>query len=146
MTAVNDLLKVLDINSEEQQIKALYELSLIGYFAKWDCGRDGCTYEGRYGSLADIAFRFRNEVKKLPDFVWSKAWHLVVAYVVYGYRWNKEALEHNFEEWQCSEQSYCTPNTNDREIFALYGSKPIHWIIAALIAKELKENKNDTNK
>lgn len=93
---------------------------------------------GRH-ELADLAFRLRDEVKDLPSLVWSKAWHLVVAKVKYNYDWNNEALEENFKEF--CETYHGVPDSSDREIFALWNSQPIHWIIAALIAKQLKESK-----
>lgn len=56
-----ELLKVLDLGSQEAQIKALYRLS-YEYFVFRKCGRDGGKYECREGSLADLAFRLRDEV------------------------------------------------------------------------------------
>ena len=98
---------------------------------KWCVDNAGLDIVGE--SLADLAFRLRDEVKDLPNFAWSKAWHLVVAKVRYNYDWGDEELEKNWQEWTGSNDA--VPDTPDREIFALYDSKPIHWIIAALIAK-----------
>ena len=115
------ILKVLDMNEKKQRHWLIRKHFWLG----------GTNKE----SLADLVFRLRDEVKDLPNFVWSKAWHLVVAKVMYNYNWTDEEWERNFEEWTGS--SDAVPGTPDREIFALYDSKPIHWIIAALIAKEI---------
>ena len=120
-----DLKKFLEMSGEEQwywlkdhkYISALYKNTVD---------------KSRKEMLADLAFRLRDEVKDLPDFVWSKAWYLIVAIVRYNYDWDNEELEENWEEWAGSHDA--VPDTNDLEIFALYDSKPIHWIAAALEA------------
>lgn len=134
---LNDLLKVLDMSKDEQMEWLMDKNYIPSHYV---------TMRGQTPdeSLANVAFRLRDEVKDLPNFVWSKAWHLVVAKVMYGYNWSMDELNKKFDEWTGT--SKAVPNTTDREIFALYDSKPIHWIIAALIAKELEENKNDNKK
>lgn len=124
MISIKKLLKVLDITENEQRIWILQQ-----------------QLTGNCGCLGDLAFQLRDEAKDLPKFVWSKAWHLIVAKEMYYYNWSYEEWMQNFDEW--SGTAYPIPNNSDRDIFALYRSKPIHWIIAALIAKELVKDNND---
>jgi len=87
---MNNLLKVLEIESEEQQIKALYELGYTEYFAKRKCG-DGFKYECRTGSLADLMFRLRGECDDVKFMEGQKA-----VYLAYHYEekhWEKNCLK-----------------------------------------------------
>lgn len=111
---IDELLKVLDMSGEEQKAIIL------------DLCHESPPYKGRFGcSLADLAFRLRDEVKDLPAAmidnvvnVEETPWRLAMA-LVWGH---------------CSKFS----NHND---FWTIEAKPIHWIVAALIAKEMAKEK-----
>lgn len=129
-----ELLSVLDLSEEEQYRWVDTNVEQEGWEAP--ISKSFVSTE----SIADLAFRLRDEVKDLPDFVFSKAWHLIVAKCMYKYNWGDKEWKQNFEEFTGSRDA--VPNSTDREIFALWDSKPIHWIVTALIAKEL-EKSND---
>jgi len=104
---VDKLLAVLDL-PEEEQIAYLIEDAII------DC-QDDLAYEPTpTESLADFSFRLRNEISKNDiNFLWKEGCESVYEYCY------KESDEYSsFDAWW------------------LYISQPIHWIIAALIAKE----------
>ena len=107
------LLTVLDLPNAEQQIKALYDFGYTEYFVKLACG-DGIKYECRTGSLADLAFRLRDEVlnSKNGTIKWVDG-----MFDVYMKMTGSKLLN-----WK---RGYIE-------------AKPIHWVIAALIAKESK--------
>ena len=69
-------------------------------------------------SLADLVFRLRDEAIKLPNYLWAKATKLV-------YEYTNPASATNFY----LAASYFADK-----------AQPIHWIIAALIAKELSKD------
>lgn len=107
-----DLLKVLDLGSQEAQIKALYRLG-YEYFVFRKCGRDGGKYECREGSLADLAFRLRDKVYKDSNIQLHDAMYLIQ---------QKEGGEDLATAF-----------------WGLYSARPIDWIIAALIALKGKD-------
>ncbi|KKK88939.1 hypothetical protein LCGC14_2738100 [marine sediment metagenome] len=105
---MNDLLKVLDMSEKEQR-----KWLLVHYF------KQRMPHE----STADLAFRLRDEViaeddKSEIDCSWCEASYEVYLYVI-GEENEMEAKE-GLDTW-----------------FSMR-AKPIHWIIAALIAKEQK--------
>ena len=104
------LLSVLDISKDEQQIKRLYELGYTEYFVKLRCGRDGVTYECKTGSLADLAFRLRDEACKNHHADFHEAIYDIMIKV------------EGDDKWATAFWGECI-------------AMPIHWIIAALIAK-----------
>ena len=114
---MNNLLKVLEIESEEQQIKALYELGYTEYFAKRKCG-DGFKYECRTGSLADLMFRLRGECDDVKFMEGQKA--------VY--------LAYHYEEKHWETFGKTTTYAEAQAWFGTKEAKPIHWVIASLIA------------
>jgi len=95
MATAEELLKVLDMSKEEQWVF--------------------CTQNGRKTgeSLADLAFRLRDEVKYIHRCSFVKA-----VLTVY---------------WHCTE---CRRNPQDETLWRWFSreAQPIHWIIAALIA------------
>ena len=114
---IEKLLKVLDL-SEKKQHEWLINNSLI---------------ESKYGRfpwsvvLADLAFRLRDEVinedvKSSIDCWWCEASYEVYLYVI-GEENEKDEI--GLDTW-----------------FSMR-AKPIHWIIAALIAKELSKGKSN---
>ena len=123
----NKLLKVLDMPEKEQR-------AWVGYFAKeqqWrpcthtschnhkshpceNCGRIGGYYY--LGSLADLAFRLRDEAGVIGNM-------------------------HKGIKMVCKKAS--PPNKTFIEWWA-YEAQPIHWIIASLIAKEANKNPPNT--
>jgi len=105
-----ELLKVLDMS---EPIKALYELGYTEYFVRLRCGRDGTTCECKTGSLAGLAFRLRDEARKCSDEALVKAWAMVYHY-------------------DCPD---ARNTAGDVYIWWLWNAKPIHWVIASLIAK-----------
>ena len=115
---MNDLLKVLDMSEEQQQIWLIKKEVMVG--AVLQCKGGGelpCPSE----SLADLAFRLRDEVIS-NDLKNETGWWCEESYEVFLYVIGEENEqdEVGLDTW-----------------FAMY-AKPIHWIIAALIAKEQK--------
>jgi len=106
---IDELLAVLDLPKNEQ-INYLYRER--GYDTDYD------------GSLADLAFRLRDEAGlKFP----------IGAKVVYEYmehrdagKWRNASIKASLEEWYCCQE------------WILY-KPPIYFIIASLIAKELED-------
>lgn len=108
---MNDLLKVLDLTEEEQK-DWLWNNKLI--------------HEDE--SLADLAFRLRDEAVKLSPVCFQKA-RAKIYYQVYYYPIGERVLQ--------SKNFLCTAE------WWLEEAQPIHWIIAALIAKELSKDKDN---
>ena len=112
---VDKCIRVLYRNEDEQT------LWLCSYIYHNKKGEDYWhNFLNRHISLADLAFRLRDGVEYST---WTDALATVSIYVqdkaVQAWTPEKEALD--MFDWK-------------------YNSKPIHWIIAALIAKQLKEN------
>lgn len=96
------------MTEEEQQIKALKYKGYISY--ETYCQLCSCRI-----SLADLAFRLRDEVKGSEGMnAWVKA--------------TKKVFEHINPK--ANSNYYLTAS------YFVDNAKPIHWIIAALIAKE----------
>ena len=108
----DELLAVLDM-TEEQQSKWVY--------ANKGQGEPCCAYSCRE-CLAHIAFRLRDEVE------WGSL-HAAMQRV-WGY-WCKKS-------WPSRKTAGETKQHVAWHRFWMHRSKPIHWIIAALIAKESK--------
>lgn len=92
---IKELLAVLDMPVNKQR-KRIAELTKIHY----------------EGTLADLAFRLRDEVTSSSD-LWPEIWNEALRLVAAKYRKTQK------DEWFVDK------------------AQPIHWIIAALIAKEL---------
>jgi hypothetical protein len=114
---MNDLLKVLDMSEDEQWdffvshqgIQELCEHQLD----------NNCQKKFKRRVLADLAFRLRDEVIEQNLTMWQRAMDIVFL------KTNEEHWkeEHQFTRWSAV-------------IFWFsHKAKPIHWIIAALIAK-----------
>ncbi len=108
---IKELLAVLDMPEEDEQIVRLFDFSVIS-------SEEYDNFEaGRGFSLADLAFRLRDEA---PTNYLPGAICIVHEYVDTGVN---KMYSHNFggaSSWFC------------------FLAQPIHWIIAALIAKELR--------
>lgn len=105
---MNDLFKVLDMSEKEQYIW-LFGVGIIHHHP---------TDENQIESLADLAFRLRDEVVKNIDDaeVFHKSCKDVIIYL------------------KVKVVGFCDPGTIHD--FYMFNAKPIHWIIAALKAKE----------
>ncbi len=111
---MNDLLKVLDM-SEEEQVSWL-----CNYIYHHEKGADYWhNFLNRHISLADLAFRLRDDLVKQAPYSMRYAWENALEEV---YQYEKELNKEG----------------TDKAGWGLDWSQPIHWIIAALIAK----NKN----
>jgi len=125
------LLAVLDMTEDEQRA--------------WVCGnnllqkhRTICNddliydWEHRTESLADLAFRLRDEADNVN---YERAIHLVEFYERGKKRgwWNKDSLAYWFK--------YEDALRTTIEEWLIHETKPIHWIIANLIAKDAKDGK-----
>jgi hypothetical protein len=97
---IKELLAVLDLPAKEQYFKVL-ELC------------DESPADRDCPSLADLAFRLRDEMLKMEHYAPFEARRLVGNYTT-----KSHSIEISEYWWACK-------------------VKPIHWIIAALIAKEL---------
>ncbi len=95
---LNDLLKILEMSEAEQVV--------------W-CEKPENGNRGFGESLAEVAFRLRDEVRR------EKGNYDHAVYIVFNYEKQKNKYDNVFY-WMA------------------YIAKPIHWIIAALIAKEQK--------
>jgi len=103
MSKIDELLAVLDMPEDEQII--------------W-CAKNA-GYDLLDSTLADLAFRLRDEVKKQGL---NLQYYNAAQWVMY-----KATGSHNHGDY--------------KDKWFSYNAQPIHWIIAALIAKELaKEN------
>ncbi len=123
MDKTQDLLAVLDIkksasgfySKSTMQAKRLYELGYTDLVEKLHCGRDGVTWDWKNG-IENLAFRLRDEVAdgkvKVANGDMS-AWFVGL-----------EMVEGYLEETGS---------------WFMHRSQPIHWIIAALIAKEMEQ-------
>lgn len=118
---MNKLLKVLDMTEGEQhQAICKYawhhrkESSILADYHR--------EHKGGYmeTSLADLAFRLRDEAVENREFMWACA-------KVYNKAWKYKLEPHEVD----------APTIAMWVWFANH-AKPIHWIIAALIAKETK--------
>ena len=100
-----ELLAVLDMSEDEQFKWLMYNDIVTNEYVK-------CS---RHLILADLAFRLRNEAKYEA---WTDALATVSGYVQdkIAQAWNSEKEDLDVFDWK-------------------YNAKPIHWIIAALIAK-----------
>ncbi len=108
---MNDLLKVLDMSEDEQQIWLIKKEVMVG--AVLQC-KDGGELPCPSESFADLAFRLRDEVRR------EKGNYDHAVYIVFNYEKQKKKYENVFY-WMA------------------YIAQPIHWIIAALIAKEKED-------
>ena len=124
------LLKVLDISSEEQQIQRLYELGYKDYFARRKCG-DGITYECKTGSLRDLAFRLRDEVKYSKGKIRGLAALSISQRIVYDYVSNLPEKRPSLEWSIIHSLSF-----EDYKDYFSDTCKAIHWVIVALITME----------
>ena len=109
---MTNLLKVLDISEDEQQMIWLIKKEvMVGAVLQCKGGSElPCPSE----SLADLAFRLRDEARKCSDEALAEAWAMIYHY-------------------DCPDKR----NTDgDVYIWWIWNAKPIHWIIAALIAKD----------
>ena len=113
-----DLLKLLtpDMTEHEQQ-KALYDLGYTQYVHKFtDYYGDGDCYVWMAGgskcSLADLAFRLRDDAKYIHRTSFVRAVKMIYAHCGDGKKTSRE----NIWSWFSRE------------------AKPIHWVIASLIA------------
>lgn len=105
---MNDLLKVLDM-SEEEQIEWLIEKGITdGSLARSQVTNKKIVKHWIRIELADLAFRFRDEVESKVEF------HHCFAKVC----------------------KHIDPHIMNYAGYALCTAKPIHWIIAALMAKQ----------
>jgi len=120
MTKIDELLTVLDMPEE----KWLRAIATFAYHSRKDSEiladfhrEYKCGYMET--SLADLAFRLRDEViQTLGKDYWRDAWEEI---------WIKiKGL------------------TRENYMWGFYKAQPIHWIIAALIAKELAKSKCKT--
>jgi len=118
---MNDLLKVLDI-SEDEQFEYLENTGIIDLNKTCFYKDYGNTYTiDKKGTLADLSFRLRDKVVKNIDIsleVWAKALRKVFLTEFKG------GSEITMLSWYVN----C--------------AKPIHWVIAALIAKQSKDANN----
>ena len=120
-----DVLEILDM-TEEEQCRYLAKLFQKRYFDtdKWPEWYGICdilihnTFPGRKVILADLAFRMRDEVLSMPE----------------GYRY-WEIAKQNISIYYLDEKHNWKVYWGDRE-------SPIHWIVAALKAKELAKPVN----
>jgi hypothetical protein len=112
---IEQLLKVLDLTEEEQfDFVVRQPLGIISGFMAFDWHEP----ENRKSLLADLAFRLRDETPNFGvgcDQVW---------------RWLREKYSKDGKNREV------VLGTN---IYFYYYAQPIHWIIAALIAKELSK-------
>jgi len=109
---IEKLLAVPDM-PEGEQGKWLVDNKIIG-FGAFAMGDDAAR-----ACLADLAFRLRDEVIKTSDDSLSSGF--VSIYV------------------KCADR---ISNATDCFMWFMFNAQPIHWIIAALIAKELAKENN----
>ena len=108
---MNDLLKVLDMSEKEQYIW-LFGAGIIHHHP---------TNENQIESLADLSFRLRGEIAVSHDIQWA-----------YAEVYNK-AGGYKLRPYETHDP------TTIMWIWYATRAKPIHWIIAALIAKEKED-------
>jgi hypothetical protein len=135
---IEDILEILDLADEVEQRRRIAILMNVppwrhnfvaGFFPedsqKCDkCGKklrikedydEGCPYTYSYsGSLADLAFKLRDEAKE--------------------YQTLAEALELVWDYWQGQNRTGLTFDG-----FWIHRAQPIYWIVASLIGRELSE-------
>jgi len=149
---IEELLKVLDLPEEEQRkIIGSFVTKQHSHFVKqlnwtgsdWTvtpchyCGKEYANYTERQkdkspctgqfpykGSLADLAFRLRDEVSLGQ---WPA---LAKAYECVRNKWCNDTWT------QRHEQGFNKKHISS-SLFWLFHSRPIHWIVASLIAQEL---------
>jgi len=123
MTKTEKLLAVLDLpNKPQDEMAEMYNWTPVDV---WICqniltgGDETIAYQKGYLSRADLAFRLRDEIVKADlaneTDCWCEASYEVFLYVIGE---ENEKDEVGLDTW-----------------FSMY-AKPIHWIIAALIAKQ----------
>lgn len=113
MTKTEELLAVLDMSEELDPVGWNEQMYWISRNVIDDPDEAQAFYKG-YISLADLAFRLRDEASVVGKM-------------------------HKGIKAVC--KKVCAPNMVWVEWWT-YEAKPIHWIIAALIAKELRDDKN----
>ena len=113
-TNVDKLIRVLDMPDHKQD--------------EW-CSNNATrmTHGENLESLADLAFRLRDDVVKLPE--WRKAKELV--WIHCGGRATLKLVE----GLDGADEAIVLR----RNVFFVNDAEPMQWIIAALIAKQLKE-------
>jgi len=111
---IQELLAVLDLSEEKQVDWAFNEFGYDIHFTDYKGKLDKCRFPLTDTSLADLAFRLRDEVD--PCFWYAASYNVAI----------HSGL---IKDSRCKGFS----------VFGFYESKPIHWIIAALIAKELAD-------
>jgi len=135
---IKDILKILDLTDEVEQRKRIsiylypppWKHDFVAGFLPEDpekcslCGKklrtkedhdEGCPYTYSYsGSLADLAFKLRDEAKE--------------------YQTLAEALELVWDYWQRQNRTGLTFDG-----FWIHRAQPIYWIVASLIGRELSE-------
>lgn len=129
MSKIDELLAVLDLPEEEQSVwlfdrfatSFMKKMQEVGDRLKWEENEWRSTKQDAMSNqVADLAFRLRDEIgegRMFDDLNCEEA--------VYKYRVKENYRPEMFTSWW------------------ICHSKPIHWIIAALIAKELaKEQEN----
>ena len=100
---MSELLKVLDMNEEDRWVWLRKKV-------------------GRFHSLADLAFRLRDEVVKENQDSWLKGCYVV------------DCKTGNYGDGRIyTDNNGLTAESN------ILRAKPIYWIIAALIAKEMSK-------
>lgn len=115
-----ELPAVLTIPTQEGQIKRLFELGYTEFFIERKCGRDGSTYEVREGSLADLAFRLREETK------WG--FYIQALFKVWG-KWCEKSWP---ERKNAGERKKHLKYTQ----FWMHRAKSIDYVVVGLMAKE----------
>lgn len=124
---MNDLLKVLDMSSEEEQFKWLCDKGITdGSLAISQVTNKVVTHWIRI-EFADLAFRLRDEMKGSEG---HEAWSLGQR-IVYDYCFNLPENRPSLKYPRKQAKYY-----DDQKQFFADNAKPIHWIIAALKAKE----------
>lgn len=122
---MNDKLKVLDMSEDEQirWVAQRYPNERWSFSAHWVNPRNKMVF-------ADLAFRLRDEVKGSEGYEkWSLGQRIVYDYL-FNLPENRPSLEYSAKQAE---------NYDDQKPFFADKAKPIHIIIACLIAKESQE-------
>lgn len=151
---IKEILAVLDLPEKEQRRKIAVYLNpppwkhnFVAGFLPEDpercdkCGKKletnedynaECPYTYDYdGSLADLAIRLRDEIINTSESIWSKAKELTAK------KWVDDYIK--------LVKKVCDMNLSDNYIglvnaFFVNEAQPIHWIDAAIIAKEIAKD------
>jgi len=158
---IEDILEILDLADEVEQRRRIAILMnappwrhnfVAGFFPedsqKCDkCGKklrikedydEGCPYTHSYsGSLADLAFKLRNEVKEDTALFKETSFHRALLMVSECLRCKEESRKFDSEI-----------EITFREVYWVWWAicaQPIHWIVASLIAKTLSKKEEEGN-